>query len=87
MKNILKILSSMTAVIVTLMIFSIIANANEVHIVQKRDPNLIQIIVTLAVVCISLFLSLIPFSWRLEIPDITEKNNDISEKDNITYKA
>lgn len=85
MKNILKILASTTAVIATLMIFSITANADEVHTVQKgeslskiakayyNDSNRWADIYE-ANKDIIKDPNVIQIGWRLKIPDITEKN-------------
>ena len=85
MKNILKILSLMTFVIATLMIFSITANADEVHIVQKGESlsKIAKAYYNDSNRWVDIYEAnkdlikdpnLIHIGWRLKIPDITEKN-------------
>lgn len=85
MKNILKILSLMTFIIATLLIFSITANADEVHTVQKGESlskiakayyndNSRWVDIYEANKDLIKDPNLIQIGWRLKIPDITEKN-------------
>lgn len=85
MKNILKTLASMTAVIATLMIFSITANADEVHIVQKGESlsKIAKAYYNDSNRWVDIYEAnkdlikdpnLIHIGWKLKIPDITEKN-------------
>lgn len=85
MKNILKILASMTAVIATLLIFSITANADEVHTVQKGESlsKIAKAYYNDSNRWVDIYEAnkdlikdpnLIHIGWKLKIPDITEKN-------------
>ena len=85
MKNILKILSLITFVIATLLIFSITANADEVHIVQKGESlsKIAKAYYNDSNRWVDIYEAnkdlikdpnLIHIGWKLKIPDITEKN-------------
>lgn len=85
MKNILKILASMTAVIATLLIFSITANADEVHTVQKGESlsKIAKAYYNDSNRWVDIYEAnkdlikdpnLIHIGWKLKIPDIIEKN-------------
>ena len=84
MNNILKILFSMTIVIAAFMIFSITANADEVHIVQKGESlsKIAKAYYNDSSRWVDIYKAnkdlikdpnLIHIGWRLKIPDITEK--------------
>lgn len=85
MNNILKILFSMTIVIAAFMIFSITANADEVHIVQKGESlsKIAKAYYNDSSRWVDIYKAnkdlikdpnLIHIGWRLKIPDITERN-------------
>lgn len=85
MKNILKILFSMTIVIAAFMIFSITANADEVHIVQKGESlsKIAKAYYNDSSRWVDIYKAnkdlikdpnLIHIGWKLKIPDITERN-------------
>ena len=85
MKNILKILFSITIVIAAFMIFSITANAYEVHTVQKGESlsKIAKAYYNDSSRWVDIYKAnkdlikdpnLIHIGWKLKIPNITEKN-------------